>query len=241
MKDYIRSYSRIKHHILATILSLETATKVGSVALHVDGQLLGLQLYDIDKSHSKLLHVMIEQLLKNAGLNQSSLDAIAVSAGPGSYTGLRIGVSSAKGICYAMSAKLIAINTLESMAFQVSRYVGDDYILCPMIDARRMEVYCSLFKNNLHILQETEAVIIDHHSFNTYLEQSKVMFFGDGSNKCKDTLLHENALFLQNIIPSAADIGELAERKYNESLFDDVAYFEPLYLSEFRVNKPKSS
>ena len=222
-----------------TILSIDSATRSGSVALHKDGQLIGLQQYNIDKSHSSLLHVIIDQLIQNCGLSKSDLDAIAISAGPGSYTGLRIGVSSAKGFCFALDKPLIAVNTLEAMAKQVFNINTEKVLLCPMIDARRSEVYGMIFDHNLTIIEETEAIIVDEHSFDKYLQENRIIFFGDGSGKCKTILNNENAVFLDNIVPSAKEIGELATQKYLKEDFENLAYYEPFYLKEFRIIKSK--
>jgi tRNA threonylcarbamoyladenosine biosynthesis protein TsaB len=224
---------------LNTILSIDSATRSGSVALHQDGKLIGLQQYEIDKSHSSLLHVIIDQLIRNCGISKSDLDAIAVSAGPGSYTGLRIGVSSAKGLCFALDKPLIAVNTLEAMAKQVSNLHTGKALFCPMIDARRLEVYSMMLDDNLTIIQETEAIIVEENSFNKYLDENRVVFFGDGSDKCKTILNNENAIFLENIVPSAKEIGELANKKNKKEDFENLAYYEPFYLKEFRIIKSK--
>jgi len=224
---------------LNTILSIDSATQSGSVALHQDGQLIGLQQYNIDKSHSSLLHVIVDQLIQNCGVSKSDLDAIAVSAGPGSYTGLRIGVSSAKGFCFALDKPLIAVNTLEAMARQVSNTNTEKALLCPMIDARRLEVYGMMLDHNMTIIEETEAIILDENSFGKYLQKNRVIFFGDGSGKCKTILNNENAIFLENIVPSAKEIGELATKKLIEEDFENLADYEPFYLKEFRIIKSK--
>lgn len=224
---------------MPTILSIETATKTSSVAIHEDGNLLGLQQYNIAKSHASLVQVIINQILKNTGINLEEIEAVAVSAGPGSYTGLRIGVNSAKGLCYALSIPLIAINTLESMAHQVNKINFENFLLCPMIDARRLEVYCLLSNKSKEIIIETNAKIIDEKSFITFLEKDKILFFGDGAEKCKRIIIHQNAVFIHNIIPTAREIGEIAEVKYQKKQFEDLAYYEPFYLKKFRIVKPK--
>ncbi|MEQ9288778.1 MAG: tRNA (adenosine(37)-N6)-threonylcarbamoyltransferase complex dimerization subunit type 1 TsaB [Cyclobacteriaceae bacterium] len=224
---------------MGTILSIETATRSGSVAIHKSGNLVGMQQYDIDKSHSSLLHVMIDQVLQNSGTERTQLNAIAVSAGPGSYTGLRIGVSTAKGMCYALDIPLIAVNTLEAMAKQVANTTSENISLCPMIDARRQEVYCMMLNRQMEVLKETEAVIIDEASFFEELNENRIVFFGDGSDKCRSVLLHGNAGFIGNIMPSAREIGELAYNKYVKGDFENLAYYEPFYLKEFRIIKSK--
>lgn len=225
---------------MAIILSLETATTVGSVALHRDGEIIGHQFYNLEKSHSRLIHELISQLLSNSEIKREEIDAVAVSGGPGSYTGLRIGVSAAKGLCYALNKPLIAVNTLEAMALQVGSKRSDDYLLCPMIDARRMEVYCALYTNTLEVVMTTDAKIIDTDSFKERLYEEQVVFFGNGAEKCRTAIQSENAVFLEGITPSALEVGVLATKKYKEQAFEDVAYYEPFYLKEFRIIQPKS-
>lgn len=173
-------------------------------------------------------------MLNESGKVLSDLDAVAVSMGPGSYTGLRIGVSSAKGICYGNNIPLISIPTLESMALN-QKQKGD--ILIPMLDARRMEVYAKIFDGNLKELRKTEAEIIDENSYAEFLEKGKVLFFGDGAPKCKDVIKNENALFIDGVFPSAREMGPLAEEKFRNSDFEDAAYFEPFYLKDFIATK----
>lgn len=224
---------------MAIILSIETATKAGSVAIHKDGALIGIQQYNIEKSHSALVQVLMSQLLENTGIDRNEIDAVAVSAGPGSYTGLRIGVSSAKGFCFALNLPLIAINTLEAMVFQVNKQHVNEYLLCPMIDARRLEVYCLVAEKSGVILEATYAKIIEEDAFSSYLKEGKILFFGDGADKCKTIIRSENAIFIDDIIPSAKEIGEMAEVKFQKGDFEDLAYYEPFYLKEFRIAKPK--
>ena len=225
---------------MAVILSIETATTFGSVAIHKDGKLIGIQQYAIEKSHSALVQVLMSQLLENTGIERSEIEAVAVSAGPGSYTGLRIGVSSAKGFCYALDIPLIAVNTLEALVFQVAKLNIEGYKLCPMIDARRLEVYCLLAEANGTVLEKTYAKIIEEDAFLDYLKEEKVLFFGDGAAKCKPMISHENAIFIDNIVPSAHEIGEMAELKFQKNEFEDLAYYEPFYLKEFRIAKSKA-
>ncbi|MFY0653637.1 MAG: tRNA (adenosine(37)-N6)-threonylcarbamoyltransferase complex dimerization subunit type 1 TsaB [Cyclobacteriaceae bacterium] len=224
---------------MSTILSIDTATSAGSVAIHKSGELVGLQQYNLEKSHSSLTHVLIEQLLENTGVSNGDLGAIAISAGPGSYTGLRIGVSTAKGLCYALDIPLIAVNTLEAMAQQIANTNTSKAVFCPMIDARRLEVYCSIFGSNMKPIEETEAVIVDESSFSTHLEKGEVIFFGDGSDKCEPILKHSNARFVKGVIPSANEVGQLAYKKYQNKEFENLAYYEPFYLKEFRIIKSK--
>ncbi len=216
------------------ILSIETSTKVCSVALYRGQTLLASSEILIEKSHSKFITVLIENLFAHSGENMAALDAVAVSKGPGSYTGLRIGVSTAKGLCYALDKPLIAIDTLRSMAYEVNRFNTGKYILCPMIDARRMEVYCALYDHTLGCKEDVSAKIIDEHSFNDLLQNEPLLFFGDGSQKCIKLIgQHKNAVFINNVFPSAINIGALALQAFEEERFEDVAYFEPFYLKDF--------
>jgi tRNA threonylcarbamoyladenosine biosynthesis protein TsaB len=216
------------------ILSIETSTTVCSVALHRGQKLLTSAEIQIEKSHSRFITILIEKLFSDSGEKINNLSAIAVSKGPGSYTGLRIGVSTAKGICYALDKPLIAIDTLESMAYQVNQSNVHKALLCPMIDARRMEVYCALYDANLNCEENVKAVIIDENSFKEILSSQQVLFFGDGSQKCAEVLgKNKNAFFLEKINPSAISIGELALNTFEEKRFEDVAYFEPFYLKDF--------
>ncbi|MBL6446368.1 tRNA (adenosine(37)-N6)-threonylcarbamoyltransferase complex dimerization subunit type 1 TsaB [Fulvivirga sp. 29W222] len=225
---------------MSLILSIETATAVCSVALHHNGQLIGTQTLYIEKSHSGLLAPVIDSLVKYCGFTLNDLSAVAVSEGPGSYTGLRIGVSTAKGLCFALDIPLVAVNTLEAMAFGVNKYNRSEALLCPMIDARRMEVYCLIATHNMEIVEHTKPEIIDTTSFENFLLKSKVLFFGNGAAKCEEVITSENALFIDNVYPDASNVGFIAYRKYQEQKFEDVAYFEPFYLKEFRITKPKA-
>ncbi len=216
------------------ILSIETSTKVCSVALHRGDTLLASSEILIERSHSKFITILIENLFSHSGEQMSDLDAIAVSKGPGSYTGLRIGVSTAKGLCYALEKPLIAISTLDSMAYEANRFNHTKALLCPMIDARRMEVYNALFDAELHCLEEVNAKIIEENSFKELLDKQPVLFFGDGSQKCiKPFGENKNAIFIENVFPSAINIGVLALKAFEEKKFEDVAYFEPFYLKDF--------
>lgn len=226
---------------MSYILSIETATKTCSVALYQDATLLGVQDVHLEKSHSGLLHVMIAGLLEYCGVDKNKLDAIAVSKGPGSYTGLRIGVSAAKGLCFALDIPLIAIETLQAMAWGVHQYTTASIGLCPMIDARRMEVYCQVRNHHMELVLPTSAVVVDEHAFQAQLAQQKILFFGDGAAKCVQVLRNSpNARFLNNVQPTAAWTGALAVEKYAQEAFEDVAYFEPYYLKDFRTTQPKN-
>jgi tRNA threonylcarbamoyladenosine biosynthesis protein TsaB len=222
------------------ILSLETSTKVCAVALHQEGTLVAETRLAIEQAHSSKLTVLIEQLLENASIQSQDLQAIAVSAGPGSYTGLRIGVSVGKGLCFALQIPLLSVNTLEAMAWQVRQSIlpTQNTLFCPMLDARRMEVYCAVFDGAGKSILPTEAKIIDNEAFSDILPNQQIVFFGEGANKCKPFLTHPNALFLADILPTADSIGKLAYPKFQEKVFEDLAYFEPFYLKDF-VNNTK--
>lgn len=220
---------------MSLILGIDTSTSSGSVALLKEGKLVGSQLYSIEKSHSSLLHVMIEQMMSNTGCEMNELSAVAVAEGPGSYTGLRIGVSAAKGLCLALDIPLIAVNTLEAMAFQLYRRSVDRVIYCPMLDARRMEVYAALYDENFKSLKPTAPVILEDYAYEDILDKHKVLFFGDGSNKSKDVIKHENAFFVDDIVPSAEEVSLLAFDKFKTESFENVISFEPFYLKEFRT------
>ena len=221
------------------ILSIETSTDVCSVAIHKDGELIASSSSKQAYSHAERLAPMIEAILKDNNLDKAELSAVAVSSGPGSYTGLRIGTSTAKGLCYALDIPLIAVGTLESMLKGLDQEYNNT-LLCPMIDARRMEVYCLVGKSNGEIIEETNAKIIDERSFHEILDDQKVIFYGNGADKCKTMITHEKAEFLDNITPSAVDIGKLASTKYNQGDFADLVYFEPEYLKPFHVIKAKN-
>jgi len=226
---------------MALILSLESATPVCSVALFEGSKLLDSSHLHIPQSASSRLAVMIDEVLKRCDVSPKQLNAVAVSSGPGSYTGLRIGVASAKGLCFALSIPLIAVNTLESMVSQVADRFDEGDLLCPMLDARRMEVYCLLALSDGRVIQQTQAKVIDESSFQSELSENKIIFFGSGAAKCRDVIQHKNAAFIDNIFPSAVDIGRLAFAKFESQSFEDLAGFEPFYLKDFIVKKPKSN
>jgi len=219
---------------MATILCLETATTNCSVALSVNGSVIVLQEDNSNQfSHAEKLHVYIEDVLTKANIDKSDLDAIAVSKGPGSYTGLRIGVSAAKGLCYALDIPLIAIATLQSLAFQVKT---KESFIVSMLDARRMEVYSAVFSSEKKEIRETKAEILTETSFLDYLEKGKVNFIGSGVEKFETLCNHKNAIFIQEKLPSAAEMAQIAEYKYKIGDIEDVAYFEPYYLKNFITN-----
>ncbi len=227
---------------MALILNIETATSVCSAAISKNGEVFDLLESFDDRSHASLLTVYIEELFTKNKLQYSDIDAVSISEGPGSYTGLRIGVSVAKGICFAQNKPLIAINTLKAMAIMAKETNVDietNSLLCPMIDARRMEVYSALFDNRLTDIRETRAEIIEENIYHKELNKHPVYFFGNGANKCKDIIQHKNAFFLDNIYPSAKYMAQLAQIAFKNNDFKDVAYFEPFYLKDFVATRPK--
>jgi tRNA threonylcarbamoyladenosine biosynthesis protein TsaB len=223
---------------MAYILNIETATKNCSVAIAKDGITVRcMEIAEAGYSHAEKLHVFIESLLLELQLKYTDLTAIAVSQGPGSYTGLRIGVSAAKGLCYALNIPLIAVDTLAVLAAQLSITEG---LIIPMIDARRMEVYSEIFDAQHQTLRATQAEIITENSFSDYSE--KLYFVGDCAEKCQTVLTRPNFIFKEEIIyPSANQMGKLSYEKYKKNDTVDVAYFEPLYLKDFVTTAPKKS
>ena len=221
---------------MALIVSIETATKVCSVALHVEAQLIATQTLHVAKSHAESLLCSIEYLLAVSPYTKKDLAAVAVSCGPGSYTGLRIGASTAKGLCYALGVPLLAVNTLEAMAGGMRSYNVVQALLCPMLDARRMEVYCLLADAQGRTLVSPHAQVIDQHSFQDWLKDNAILFFGDGAEKCKSHITHPRALFIDHIHPQACHIGALAYAKFQQAAFEDLVYFTPMYLKPFQGN-----
>jgi tRNA threonylcarbamoyladenosine biosynthesis protein TsaB len=218
---------------MSLILGLETSTKICSVAISDGDKLLALQEEGGAYSHSEKLTVFIQEVIAESGLNLNQIDAVAVSKGPGSYTGLRIGVSVAKGLCYALNKPLITVDTLQAMAFGLGLQSKAD-LYAPMIDARRMEVYTAIYNQNNDIIEAVNAKIIDENSFAELLEQNKILFFGDGAEKCKAILSkYPNAIFSSEGNPSAKYINKIAQDKFRNQEFEDVAYFEPYYLKDF--------
>jgi tRNA threonylcarbamoyladenosine biosynthesis protein TsaB len=223
---------------MAFLLALETSSTVCSVALFKKEQLLGVSELQIEKSHSSHITVLIQQLLQNCQVSLSSLSAVAISGGPGSYTGLRIGSATAKGLCFSLNIPLIEVSTLEAMAAMAIKFTPNPgaYIFCPMIDARRMEVYTYLTNHKLQAITPVAPAILEKDSFKAYLQENKIIFCGSGALKFKDLAdEQENALFLDNIKPTATIIGELALPKLAENIFQNVAYYEPFYLKEVYI------
>lgn len=222
---------------MALILNIETATKNCSVSIARQGEVLAIkELNDGNYSHAEKLHPFILEVIKDAQIAPDNLDAIAVSKGPGSYTGLRIGVSSAKGLCFAYDIPLISTNTLKALALSVK--ISEGYVV-PMIDARRMEVYSAVFNKTHEQEREIKAEIIDTDSFSELLETDKVYFVGDGAQKCIEVIKHSNAIFEEVKYPSSAEMAKLSYEKYKKNQFEDVAYFEPFYLKDFVVTPEK--
>lgn len=223
---------------MAYILNIETSTTNCSVSLSFEGETLVLKEdYNNNYSHAERLHVYIEDVLKEASVASNQLQAIAVSKGPGSYTGLRIGVSTAKGLCYALGIPLISISTLEALAFQVK---DKDGIIIPLLDARRMEVYSAVFDNKHDLIREIKAEVIDEASFDSYLKENQVWFIGNGVKKTQSVLKQSTANYIEGKLPSANEMSFLSYKKYKKSDIDDVAYFEPFYLKDFIAIKPKT-
>lgn len=239
----------LKQKCMAFILNIETATEVCSVSLTRDGEILVEKESSDGLNHSRLLTVFIGEIFRENNFNPELLDAVAVSKGPGSYTGLRIGVSVAKGLCYALGIPLIGVGTLDALgkytADHKNKFVpdstdADNALFCPMIDARRMEVYTALFNAKGEKIEPVSARIIGENSFSEYLTRHPVLFFGNGAAKCKAALMHPNALFSGPLKASARFMIKLADEKYNNNKFEDVAYFEPFYLKNFIATVPKN-
>ena len=214
------------------ILNIETSTKACSVSINCNGILINCkEIVSSGFSHSEKLLPFISQIIEKSKINMSDLAAVAVSMGPGSFTGLRIGVSTAKGICYALGIPLIAVLTLQAMAFGMAKKLKSD-LYCPMIDARRMEVYSAFYDLENNLVRKIQADIVDESSYLNFLNKD-VVFFGDGSIKIKEIIKHQNATFISDFHPSASYIGDLSYKKFRQLDFVDVAYFEPYYLKDF--------
>lgn len=222
---------------MALILNIETATKNCSVSLAEHGEILALsEINDGQYSHAEKLHKFIKEVFLKSNRALNELKAVAVSKGPGSYTGLRIGVSAAKGIAFALDVPLISVNTLESLGLSLAIEQG---VKIPLLDARRMEVYCAVLDKNNDLIEDVSAKIISEDSFQNELDQNKVYFLGDGAEKCKTMISHKNAVFIDNKFPSANEMAHLSYLKHKKNDIEDVAYFEPFYLKDFVVLKSK--
>lgn len=234
---------------MANILHIETSTKSCSVAIANKGEIASLiEESDQNYSHAKKLTVFINEAIKKAKIDFHQLDAICVSKGPGSYTGLRIGVSTAKGICYALDIPLIAIDSLYSLAgfchekhssFISEKADDKGFYLCPMIDARRMEVYSAVYDEHLNEIMPVNAVIIDESSFRELIDEKAFFIFGDGASKCKDVLNHPNLHIIPEVESSATGLIKRAYQLFTAKQFENTAYFEPFYLKDFVAGKPK--
>ncbi len=221
---------------MALFLLIETATKSCSVALALESKIIACkEEVNQQYSHAEKLNIFIEELFKNTKYSIKDLDAVAVSKGPGSYTGLRIGVSTAKGFCYALGIPLISVSTLKAMAFGMAQKVESD-LYSPMIDARRMEVYNAFYDNSNNEIRGVQADIIDEKSCQKELEK-KVLFFGDGAEKCKKIITSSNATYVDNIYPTSKDMLATTVAKFAKKDFEDIAYFEPYYLKDFVAGK----
>lgn len=227
---------------MSCILNIETSTNVCSVALSQDGVCLYEDVNMEGPSHAQVLAGYVKNAASFADSHAIPIDAIAISKGPGSYTGLRIGVSEAKGVAYGRDAKLLSVPTLKLLTVPIllgHEELPEDALLCPMIDARRMEVYCALYDRALNEVVQTQALVIDSDSFKDYLDKQPIYFMGNGADKCVETIQHPNAHFIKNIVPRAKNMIPLAEMAMAKKQFEDVAYFEPFYLKEFVATKSK--
>ncbi|MBS1682974.1 MAG: tRNA (adenosine(37)-N6)-threonylcarbamoyltransferase complex dimerization subunit type 1 TsaB [Bacteroidetes bacterium] len=230
---------------MALFLSIETSTHHFSCALHQDEKLIAFNASKTAQSTASMLAVMIQDLFLSSATRMKDLNAVVVASGPGSYTGLRIGVATAKGICYALGLPLISCNTLLLMANQFiemhSEQIENNALLCPMLDARRMEVYCLITDKKLEIALPTQAKVIDETSFSDQLASHPTYFFGEGAEKCRDILKQQNAKFISGLTPSAIGLGKIGTQKFLKKDFEDLALFEPYYLKNFVVKKPNQN
>lgn len=227
---------------MSCILHIETSTNVCSVAVSEDGKVIFDKADRTGNNHAEALGSFVDEAMSFADSHAIPLDAVAVSSGPGSYTGLRIGVSMAKGVCYALNLPLLSVPTLELMCVPVllrNEEIEDDALLCPMIDARRMEVYAALYDRALKPVRGIQADVVDADTYRQWLEDRPVYFFGNGAAKCMDTINHPNAHLIEGIEPVAKWMMPLAERKMLNDIHEDVAYFVPYYLKDFVAKQPK--
>jgi tRNA threonylcarbamoyladenosine biosynthesis protein TsaB len=229
---------------MALILLMETSTEVCSVGLAKDGKIIGIKENFEGNQHASQLHVLVDELLKETNYSLKNIDAVAISKGPGSYTGLRVGVSSAKGYCYGLDIPLIAIGTLESLKNQLLEKLlneSENYFIIPMLDARRMEVYCGIWNHLSEQIVDIEAKILDDTSFSDYISMSKTYFVGTGIEKFNKIISNENAVFMSDLYSSVIGMAAEAEQKFANNEFEDTAYFEPYYLKEFVGTIPKKA
>ncbi|MBT3210095.1 MAG: tRNA (adenosine(37)-N6)-threonylcarbamoyltransferase complex dimerization subunit type 1 TsaB [Bacteroidetes bacterium] len=232
---------------MALILNIETSTNVCSIALAKAGEVVSYKESSEDKSHASSITVFVEEVFRDTNFELTQIEAVAVSKGPGSYTGLRIGVSTAKGIAYAIEKPLISVSTLQSLALGLSeKFVSEKSqsiptLFCPMIDARRMEVYTAIFDHQNILKKEISAEIITEDSFADFLANNKLIFFGNGAKKCKTIIKHPNAVFIDNIDTSATKMSKISEQIFQNKIFEDLAYFEPFYLKDFVATIPRKN
>ena len=227
---------------MSRILCVDTSSFICSVSVFENLSLISSNSTEVEKSHSKLLIQLIDQSLKDAKIKINEVDAFAVSMGPGSYTGLRIGVSTIKGLCYSLEKPLISINTLEILSKSALNHINNynDFFICPMIDARRMEVFIKMLDNDFNEVEKDKALILDDKSFNDFGGGKLIYFFGDGSNKFQKITNNKNFHFIDNIISSSKNMGELANIKYENNQFENLTTFEPFYIKDFFIaNKNK--
>lgn len=227
---------------MSRILCVDTSSFICSISIFENLSLISSNSSEVEKSHSKLIIQLIDQSLKDAKIKINEVDAFAVSMGPGSYTGLRIGVSTIKGLCYSLEKPLISINTLEILSKSALNHINNynDFFICPMIDARRMEVFTKMLDNDFNEVEKDKALILDDKSFNDIDGGKLIYFFGDGSNKFQKIVNNKNFHFIDNIISSSKHMGELANIKYENNQFENLTTFEPFYIKDFFiVNKNK--
>ena len=227
---------------MSCILSIDTSTNVCSVAVSQDGICIFDKVDNSGSNHAEKLGTFVDEALAFVDSHELTLDAVAVSCGPGSYTGLRIGVSMAKGICYGRNIKLLAVPTLELLAVPVLLHhesIEEDALLVPMIDARRMEVYSAVYDRSLKAVRAIQADVVDGDTYKEFLDKGPVYFFGDGAEKCMEVIHHPNAHLIKNIEPVAKNMFPLAEKRMAEGKFEDVAYFVPFYLKDFVAKQVK--
>ena len=225
---------------MAFLLAIETTTKNCSVALFDNSDLICIKEHNSDNySHAEKITLFLEEVMRTSMITLNEIDGIILSKGPGSYTGLRIGTSTAKGLCYSLDIPLVSVSTLRAMAFTMLEDTSYKYY-CPMIDARRMEVFASIYDQSNNEVREIKADIVDEYTYANFLRE-RVLFFGDGALKCKSIINNSNAYFLDGIFPSAKDIGILGFDKFVKKDFEDLASFEPYYLKDFLIGKKKKS
>jgi tRNA threonylcarbamoyladenosine biosynthesis protein TsaB len=219
---------------MALILNIDTATTLGSVSLALDGKLLQERVNTQSMDHATWIHLAIKEIMNtnNESYKLKDLDAVAVVSGPGSYTGLRVGMSTAKGLCYALNIRLITLNTLNVMAYATNKEISTSRLICPMLDARRMEVFTALYGTALKELIAPCAMILDENSFSQWLNNNEIVFFGSGSNKWKELVKSDNAIF-SDAFYTPQDIALVSQNEFSQHAFSDMAYTEPIYLKEF--------